>query len=791
MNSLFIRDFRYGLDTRRGELTQRAGSLEVLHNAYVNQGGEVENRKAFVRTARVVGTFGLQSTSSGLVTFGSADLAASHPVNIGTLGIPINVDYVRCQHPSVLDGMSTSVPSMTKVKFSTSFGGLSFVVAEFSDGNTFAYYNGNVVEDLTRGRVLPYLVGRNDRIAAHLLRIVNETAMYTAAYATAAISSCVNNGSGLIRVTLASTSDYATGDRITIAGVVGTTEANGSWVVTRISNSQLDLQSSSFVNAYVSGGTITWGHALNIDGQAGVDFTLETTLTTSAGTITGPTNTVTAVQAVAGASAVGSFVITGGEDNGVAATASTGTVVSTATNAVAGEYVKIGKKKYTFQTTLTVEGDVKIGVNAAASLVNLQRAILHTGTPGIDYLCAWRHPWVSAATIAGLTMTITLFKGKNGGTTAISTTSVTWTVTAFSASAGNCVAAVRVVNTAGVETELLSTAIRFTTNVSTTAALVKDEINSFTGTSGYSATVNENTITIYSSASASPMPNGYAVRVVSGGSVLIGECLFYFTQTATSFTINTIQVDGIDLLGGAKAFPVGVIDTLPEYYIDMVTSINARSGITGINAWTNGSYIKLSQISTRSDDQPVSVYVTPAVANTVGIVFDTPPPLAQPVSIVLPNEVVGVGNTGVSPVTGSGQSISATPPSINVDVQFLSLTGGNGLFTYSWYAEYPGTENVQLALYEEFTQFGNPVRARLPDIAAVISIVTPTARRTTITLTPPVLGPGSGISAGTSIVSPQINIDPITINYVVRCRVTDSFGNSAVSNPCTVVFQYT
>lgn len=790
MNSLYIRDFRYGLDTRRGELTQRPGSLEVLHNGFINQGGEIENRKAFVRTARISGTYGLQSTSSGLVTFGSADLASSHPVNIGTVGTPIYVNYVRCQHPSVLDGMSSGVPTMSKVKFSTSFGGLAFVVAEFSDGNTFAYYDEDVVEDVTKGRILPYLVGRNDRIAAHLIRIVNETAAYTAAYATAAISSCVNNGSGLIRVTLASTSDYVTGDRITIAGVVGTAEANGSWVVTRISNSQLDLQSSSFVNAYVSGGTITWGHVLNIEGEAGVDYSLDTSLTTVAGTITGPTNTVTAIQAVAGASAVGSFVITGGSDDGVTATASTGAVISTASNVIAGEYVKIGKKKYTFQSTLAVEGDVKIGANAAASLVNLQRAILHTGTPGTDYVCSWRHPWVSNATIASLTLTITLFAGKNGGTTAISTTSATgtpWTVTAFTASVGNCIASVRVVSSAGVETELLSTAIRFTTNVSTTAALVKDEINSFTGTSGYTALVNENTVTIYSSTSASPMPNGYVVRVVSGGTVLIGECLFYLTQLTAGFTINTILIDGLDLLGAAKGFPVGVIDTLPEYFVDLVTTINGRTGITGINAWTNGSYIKLSQISTRNDDQPLSVYITPSTANTVGIVFDTPPALALSLSIVLPNEVVGVGNTGVSAVTGIGQSIQSIPPTINVDVQFLSLTGGSGLFTYSWYAEYPGTESVQLALHQEYTLLGSTRRIRLNDITGVIAISTPTARRTTVSLTPATLEAGSGLAAGNGV----INLDPITVSYVIRCRVTDSFGNSAISNPCTVIFQYT
>ncbi|HXF44861.1 MAG TPA: peptidase G2 autoproteolytic cleavage domain-containing protein [Burkholderiaceae bacterium] len=72
------------------------------------------------------------------------------------------------------------------------------------------------------------------------------------------ISGAVNNGSGLIRLTTSTDNRiFTTGERVVVAGVVGTTEANGTWTVTRVSMTQVDLQGSTFTNAYTSGGTIT------------------------------------------------------------------------------------------------------------------------------------------------------------------------------------------------------------------------------------------------------------------------------------------------------------------------------------------------------------------------------------------------------------------------------------------------------------------------------------------------------------------------------------------------------
>ncbi len=62
---------------------------------------------------------------------------------------------------------------------------------------------------------------------------------------------------GVIRLTVNSTITVGNNDTVLVAGVTGTTEANGTWLVTVIDATQIELQGSVFVHAYVSGGTAT------------------------------------------------------------------------------------------------------------------------------------------------------------------------------------------------------------------------------------------------------------------------------------------------------------------------------------------------------------------------------------------------------------------------------------------------------------------------------------------------------------------------------------------------------
>lgn len=76
------------------------------------------------------------------------------------------------------------------------------------------------------------------------------------------VTDATDNGSGLIRIEVASTSGMTEGEYRTISGVTGTTEANGTWLITIIDATHFDLvedeagDPSAFSNAYVSGGIV-------------------------------------------------------------------------------------------------------------------------------------------------------------------------------------------------------------------------------------------------------------------------------------------------------------------------------------------------------------------------------------------------------------------------------------------------------------------------------------------------------------------------------------------------------
>lgn len=76
------------------------------------------------------------------------------------------------------------------------------------------------------------------------------------------VSGAADNGSGLIRLTLNTTNGMITGQQVTIRDVLGTTEANGNWTVTVVNVTQIDLQDSTFANAYSSSGYVVNNPAL-------------------------------------------------------------------------------------------------------------------------------------------------------------------------------------------------------------------------------------------------------------------------------------------------------------------------------------------------------------------------------------------------------------------------------------------------------------------------------------------------------------------------------------------------
>ncbi len=135
MEALVVQNFKYGLDTRRSEQTSLPGTLVTLQDAHINQGGEVEKRKAFVLQGQLpAGCFGLQETPSAIYTFGSIVAATQQPLLDAQFGVGI-VTYQQLQHYlETLPGLSLGGhihPAMTAVLFSCCFNGKPWVIATF------------------------------------------------------------------------------------------------------------------------------------------------------------------------------------------------------------------------------------------------------------------------------------------------------------------------------------------------------------------------------------------------------------------------------------------------------------------------------------------------------------------------------------------------------------------------------------------------------------------------------------------------------------------------------------
>lgn len=71
------------------------------------------------------------------------------------------------------------------------------------------------------------------------------------------VTGAANNGSGLIRLAFLSEHGRNTGDTVLVASVGGVPNASGTWTVTRIDATHIDLQGSTFAGTYTSGGTVT------------------------------------------------------------------------------------------------------------------------------------------------------------------------------------------------------------------------------------------------------------------------------------------------------------------------------------------------------------------------------------------------------------------------------------------------------------------------------------------------------------------------------------------------------
>jgi hypothetical protein len=130
--------------------------------------------------------------------------------------------------------------------------------ANYSTANLDAIYNGWIANELSPAETISFGTIKYTAAGAE------GKALLTRTNSTVNVSNAVDNGSGLIRITTAASHGLSTGNKVFIKDIVGTTEANGLWTVTVVSATEIDLDSSAFVNAYTTGGTVRTGYGWTI-----------------------------------------------------------------------------------------------------------------------------------------------------------------------------------------------------------------------------------------------------------------------------------------------------------------------------------------------------------------------------------------------------------------------------------------------------------------------------------------------------------------------------------------------
>lgn len=224
MAYLVVENFSAGLDTRKHPLTAKPGTLQTLKNAHISRGGEIEKRKKFATFASLpTNTFGMEASADTIYVFGSAAAPS----------VPVGITYQRLQHPDADAFPSWSGIAMTEVVFSTLYGGYPFVIAKFGDGKSYPFYNGAIIGDFINGITRSSMVD-SAGVATHMGAIINA---YGSGYSAAVAGSTVTV-TGPLGIEYAATATVDSPITATIATIqqhkaeVAEVRASGSFIVT-------------------------------------------------------------------------------------------------------------------------------------------------------------------------------------------------------------------------------------------------------------------------------------------------------------------------------------------------------------------------------------------------------------------------------------------------------------------------------------------------------------------------------------------------------------------------------
>ena len=466
MAYLVVENFSAGLDTRKHPLTAKAGTLQTLKNAHISRGGEIEKRKAFKEFGTYLppGTFGMEASSDTIFVFGSSEKSIVDPL------MPAGITYQQLTHP---DGIYASY--MTGVVYSTLYGGKPFVIAKFQDGSIYPYFDGQIIGDFVNGVVRSSMLN-SAGVASHMAAVIN-------AY-----------GEGY--------------------------------------------------SATVSGSTVT------VTGQAGVEW--KATATTDSPV----TATIATIQqsksAVSEVTSSGSFVVTGGSESIKASMTRNYLVNLSATTipGITGIYSNgvnllgtLSAGYITYNTPSLPTGPTWTTAQQRLAYTIAYHINAHTPVSGFSALYNYGTVAGGGFTIQSPTLNSSLFNGQEvwiefdadpTGTPYLAELITTSTITTSPYNpgryyaktgtlAGGTINAITSVKVDGVE--VMDQHVYWTSSNSATMTALAAQINTFTSSIEYVASVDTGKLVIKGVSGSGTVPNGRIITVGVAGNVTIGSLL--------------------------------------------------------------------------------------------------------------------------------------------------------------------------------------------------------------------------------------------------------------------------
>lgn len=662
MSELVVANFGGGLDARKFFLSLPPGTLTKAINAHITSGAELEKRLAFVQSAFTNGTgyaFGPVTVGSGLMVFGSAS-----PGSVPSL--PAGVTYQQLADPTGTGA------HMTGIAGADTYGSPpgAFVAAQFSDGNTYCFYKGVLVEDFIAGLAFPW----NDtdaEIAQALVNLIN--ALATSAEEGELVYTAARNGSSL--------------------NIFSTPNVSTSAPYVTTPSTILESGSTGALTANLENTGVPGLPAVQATGSFQV--TAGTSATQATGSINGSASSNVSN---------GDTVTIGGVVY---------TFVTSLSNSTANQIAIAGSG------------------NTDTSLGNLAAALNGTGTPGTSYSSATvRSTTVTAGSVSSHNLTLTAIAGGTPGnaiTLAKSSTVLTVSGSVFSGGVNNNgISAVDVGGTNLIT--VASTSVPFDQSATQTAIDLVTNINANTGVTGFSAQATGNTVTIFGPTTSPAYVNGLPISVTTVGEVAIQLAGFVVANP----TANTSNVSSVTVGGGSNIMTATITyqdaghasETLAQFAGRVAANISANQGTSGYTATTggpSGTAIYISPVTSSSNTNFGAIVLTystlsiSAIGNSPVVIGLSVQSLnvqillhGKPYGQGLSSSVIITASGGTAPytysVTGLPAGASARFSNNSFQVYYATpANGGNpsGLYTTQVTAtdSLSGTASANLPVY--------------------------------------------------------------------------------------------